>query len=158
MKKSHKLWEILVDETVLKPYTSKFFMADQIKSAILFKTSSDNEDGTYPRVCDYTRFANKLYSDGASFWINSLTKKKNKLNIEFCGCKIIRSADYYTDAILEFPKIIPVFLGYNEEEPIFKQVKKIRGEFKHDWFWTLNPRQEKKTNGFEIWFNIKEFL
>jgi hypothetical protein len=156
MEKSHSLWEVLEDEKVLKPFSGRH--SQHIKNAILFEISSDDEDGTYPRVCDYTRFANKLDSDGTSFWVNRLTRKKNKLNIDFCGCIITRSADYYTDAVIEFPNPIPVIFGYIGEEPIIKEVKKIRGEFTHDWFWTNAGRQEKIANGFEIWFNIKEFL
>jgi len=156
METTHTLWDILDEGKVLEPHTGRY--ASHIKNSILFEISSDDEDGTYPRVCDYTRLANRLDRDGTSCWVNRLSKKKNKNNIEFWGCNIKRSADYQNEAVIEFPEPIQVLFGYIGEEPIIKEVKKIRGEFTHDWFWTRNGRQEKIANGFEIWFNIEEYL
>lgn len=42
--------------------------------------------------------------------------------------------------------------------PIIEKVKRIKGEFCHDWFWTRNGRQSKIANGYEIWFNVQEYL
>ena len=156
METTHSIWDIIEEDKVLDPYTRKH--SYHIKNSILFEISDDNEDGTYPRVCDYTRLANKIDSDGTSVWVNRLTSKKNKKNIEFWGCQIQRTAEYEDEATIEFKTPIKVIFGYIGDEPIIKEVKKIRGEFTHDWFWTKNGRQDKIANGFEIWFNIKEFL
>jgi hypothetical protein len=156
METTHTLWEIIEEEKVLSPYTGS--NSSHITNGILFEISEDNEDGTYPRVSDYTRLANQINNDGTYAWVNRLTRKRNKKTIEFYGCKIERSADYQDEATIEFETPIKVIFGYIGEEPIIKEVKKIKGEFTHDWFWMKNGRQNKIANGFEIWFNIKEFL
>ena len=156
METTHTIWEIIDEDKVLDPYTGKH--SYHIKNSILFEISDDTEDGTYPRVCDYTRLANRLDAAGTSVWVNRLTSKKNKKIIDYWGCKIERSADYETEATIEFKTPIKVIFGYIGGDPIIKEVKKIKGEFTHDWFWTRNGRQDKIANGFEIWFNIKEFL
>jgi hypothetical protein len=156
METSSSIWEIIEENKVLEPRTLKH--SHHIKNAILFEISDDNEDGTYPRVCDYTRLANKIDADGTSAWLNRLTRKRNKKSIDYWGCKIIRSVDYEDNAILEFETPVKVIFGYVGDEPIIKEVKKVKGEFTHDWFWSKNGRQDKIANGFEIWFNIQEYL
>jgi hypothetical protein len=156
MDSTHTLWDVIEEGKVLSPYTGA--NSSHIRKAILFEISEDTEDGTYPRVSDYTRLANQIENDGTSAWVNRLTRKRNKKTIEFYGCKIERSADYQDEAIIEFATPIPVVFGYVGDEPIIKEVSKIKGEFTHDWFWMKNGRQDKIANGFEIWFNIKEFL
>jgi hypothetical protein len=156
METTRSLWEVIEDEKVLDPYTGNH--SSHIKNAILFEMSDDCEDGTYPRVCDYTRLANKIDADGTSAWVNRLSRKKNKKTIEYYGCKIQREADYEDNAIIEFAKPIKVIFGYIGEDPIIKEVNKVKGEFTHDWFWMKNGRQDKIANGFEVWFNITEYL
>ena len=156
MKTSKSLWEIIEDGAVLKPYTGA--ASDYIKNAILFEISDDCEDGTYPRASDYVRLANKIDADGSAAWLNRLTRKKNKLKIDYIGCTIIRDHDWQDAAILEFETPIEVVFGYIGEEPIVRTVKKIKGEFTHDWFWMTGGRQDKIANGFKIYFNIEEYL
>ena len=156
METTHRIWDILEDEMVLDPYSGR--NSSHINNAILFEISDDNEDGTYPRVSDYTRLANRLDDEGTYAWVNRLTRKRNKKNIDYWGCKIERSADYETEATIEFKTPIKVIFGYIGEDPIVKEVKRIKGEFTHDWFWLKNGRQDKIANGFEIWFNINEFI
>ena len=122
------------------------------------EVSEDNEDGTYPRVSDYIRFVNSLERDGTSYFLNSLTRKRNKLNIDCFGVNIRRTMDYKTEAIITFPEPIDVVFGYIGEEAIIKQVSEIKGEFVHDWFWRKNGRQNKVANGFEIWFSITKYI
>ena len=156
MKTSSSLWEIIEDGAVLKPYSGS--TSSYIKNAILFEVSDDREDGTYPRASDYVRLANKIDADGSAAWLNRLTRKRNKKVIEYYNFKIHRTADWQDEAILEFETPIEVVFGYIGEEPIVKTVKKIKGEFMHDWFWTSRGRQDKIANGFEIYFNIEEYL
>ena len=156
METTHTIWDIIEEDKILIPYTPKH--SYHIKNSILFDVSDDGEDGTYPRVCDYTRLANKLDNDGTSVWINRLTRKRNKKSIEYWGCQIERFTEWQDEATIEFKTPIKVIFGYVGEEPIVKEVKKIRGEFTHDWFWMKHGRQDKIANGFEIWFNIKEYL
>lgn len=156
MKTTHSIWEVIDEGTVLRPHSGNH--SHHIKHAILFEISDDCEDGTYPRVSDYTRLANKIDADGPAAWINRLTRKKNKLKIDFEGCTIIRDAAWKDEAILEFKEPIEVLFAYIGETPLVRDVKKIKGEFVHDWFWLKSGRQDKIANGFEIWFNIHEYL
>ena len=157
MESTHTLWDVIEEGKVLSPYTGSH-SSPHIRKAILFEISEDTEDGTYPRVSDYVRLTNKIEANGTSVWVNRLTRKRNKKSIEFFGCKIERSADYEDEATIEFATPIQVIFGYVGDEPIIKEIKKIKGEFTHDWFWMKSGRQDKVANGFEIWFNIKEFL
>ena len=70
----------------------------------------------------------------------------------------IREKDWDDRAILEFEKPIQVAMGKIGDELVIREVKRIRGEFNHDYFWVNNGRQDKMANGFEIWFNIHEYL
>jgi len=74
------------------------------------------------------------------------------------GCTIVREKEYEDEAIVEFTEPIDVVLDYIGGEPVVKKVKKIKGEFTHDWFWIRGGRQDEIANGFEIWFNIEEYL
>ena len=155
LETSHALWNVVEDGAPLEPYTGR--NSSHIEKAILFESSSDDEDGTYPRVSDYTRLANAIDSDGTSAYLNRCGRRK-KLNFDFMGVNVTRTAEYEDKAVIEFKEPIDVVFGRVGEEPIIKKVKKIRGEFTHDWYWTRNGRQTKIANGFKIWFNIKEYL
>jgi len=45
--------------------------------------------------------------------------------------------------------------GYVGERAVIEKVKKIEGEFTHDWFFKKSGRQDKIANGFEIWFEVQ---
>ena len=156
MKTSNSIWEIIEDGAALTPYSGS--RSSNIKNAILFEISDDCEDGTYPRVSDYTRLANKIDSDGPAAWLNRLTRKRNKKVIDYYNFKIHRTSDFEDGAILEFETPIEVVFAHIGDTPIIKEVKKIRGEFTHEWFWLSRGRQDKIANGFEIYFNIEEYL
>jgi hypothetical protein len=155
LETSHTLWSVIDDEAILEPYSGRY--SSHIKNAILFEISEDDEDGTYPRVCDYIRLTNAIESEGTSAYLNRCAKRK-KLSFEFMGVTITRTAEYEDNAVIEFKTPIDVVFGRVGEEPIIRKVKKMTGEFTHDWFWRNNGRQDKVANGFEIWFNIKECL
>lgn len=155
METTFTLWGI-EDKIALEPISLKH--STHVKNSILFERSDDCEDGTYPRVSDYTRLVNKIESEGPAAWVNRLTRKKNKLKIEYLGCTIVREKDWQDEAVLEFKEPIEVVFAHIGEEPVVKHVKKVKGEFTHDWFWLNGGRQDKVANGFEIYFNIKEYL
>jgi hypothetical protein len=155
MTTTHSIWEILDEGVTFEPVDLK---SSFIKNAMLFEISEDTDDGTFPRVSDYTRFANSLDSDGTSYFINRLNRKKNKLELDFCGVKITRGSQWDCKAILEFPEPIDVIMGYVGEKAIVEKVKRIQGEFTHDWFFKKSGRQDKIANGFEIWFEVEKYL
>ena len=153
MTTTHTIWGILDGDGPLKGI--RFGGSD---NAINFEVSQETDDGTYPRLCDYMRDINALERDGASHFLNRLTRKKNKLEIEYDGVKIIRTAKWEDKAILEFKEPIEVVIGQIGEMLIVEKVKRIKGEFDHDYFWTKSGRQDKVANGYEIWFKIEEYL
>ena len=155
MTTTHSIWEILDGGVTFEPVDLK---SSFIKNAMLFEISEDTDDGTFPRVSDYMRFANSLDSDGTSYFINRLTRKKNKLELDFCGVKITRGSQWDCKAILEFPEPIEVIIGHVGEKAIVEKVKRIQGEFTHDWFFKKSGRQDKIANGFEIWFEVEKYL
>ena len=155
METTHSIWEILDEGVTFEPVDLK---SSFIKNAMLFEISEDTDDGTFPRVSDYTRFANSLDSDGTSYFINRLTRKKNKLELDYLGAKISRKSHWETKAIVEFPEPIEVIMGYVGEKAIIEKVKRIQGEFTHDWFFKKSGRQDKIANGFEIWFEVEKYL
>jgi hypothetical protein len=155
METTHRIWEIL-DEGVT--FEGADLRHSFIKNAMLFDISEDTDDGTFPRVSDYTRFANSLDGDGTSYFLNRLSRKKNKLELDFCGVKITRGSQWDCKAILEFPEPIDVIMGYVGEKAIVEKVKRIEGEFTHDWFFKKSGRQDKIANGFEIWFEVEKYL
>jgi hypothetical protein len=155
METTHSIWEIL-DEGVT--FEGADLRHSFIKNAMLFDISEDTDDGTFPRVSDYTRFANSLDGDGTSYFLNRLSRKKNKLELDFCGVKITRESQWDTKAILEFKEPIEVVMGHVGEKAIIEKVKRIQGEFTHDWFFKKSGRQYKIANGFEIWFEVEKYL
>jgi len=156
METTHCIWNVLDEGMVLHPVTLKY--SNHINNALLFDVNQDTDDGSFPRVSDWTRFANKIDNDGIYRFLNGLTRKKNKLSIRYDGCTIIRDKDWQDEAVIEFDAPIKVVFGHVGEDLIIREVKKIRGEFTHDWFWTKYGRQEKIANGVEIYFNIREYL
>jgi hypothetical protein len=151
---THCVWTILDDEeAILEPIKTGI-----VDRGILFEISEDGDDGTYPRVSDYKRFVNSLDREGTSFFLNRLTNKKNKLELDFCGIKIKRKSQYEDDVEIEFPNPIRVKLASIGPREIIENVSKIRGRFTHDYFWTKNGRQKEVANGFEIWFEVKEYV
>jgi hypothetical protein len=153
MKTTHSIWSLLDGDGPLKGIKMDFG-----NNCMLFEISQDTDDGTYPTVASYTRDANALDEEGASHWINRLTRKKDKTQIEFYdGVKIIRENRWSHEAVLEFKEPVEVVLGYLDETPFVIDVKKIKGEFIHDWFWTRNGRQDRIANGYEIWFKIESY-
>ena len=156
METTHSIWDILEEGTALLPIT--LTSSSHINNALIFDVHQDTDDGSFPRVSDWTRFANKIDNDGIYRFLNGLTRKKNKLSIRYDQCTIIRDKDWEDEAVIEFDSPIKVVFGHIGDEPIIKEVKKIKGEFTHDWFWTSRGAQDKIANGIEIYFNIHEYL
>jgi hypothetical protein len=80
------------------------------------------------------------------------------LELDFCGVKITRGSQWDCKAILEFPEPIDVIMGHVGEKAIIEKVKRIQGDFTHDWFFRKSGRQDKIANGFEIWFEVEKYL
>lgn len=153
MKTVNSIWDVLDGEGTFKGIKMDFG-----NNCMLFDVNQDTDDGTYPTVASYTRDANALDNEGASHFLNRLTRKKNKLEIDYGGVKIIRESKWDNEAILEFKEPFETLFAYIGETPVVRDVKKIKGEFVVDWFWTKNGRQDRIANGYEIWFVIESYL
>ena len=153
METTHTIWGVLDGEGPLKGIKMGFG-----NNCILFEVNQDTDDGTYPTVASYTRDANGLDNEGVSHFLNRLTRKKDKTQVEYDGVKIIRDSKWDSRAILEFKEPIDVVIGQVGDRHILEKVTKIEGEFTHDWFWSKHGRQDKIANGYEIWFVINSYL
>lgn len=154
METAHSIWEVTDMEL---PFKGIKFMESQ--NAMLFDVHEDTDDGTYEKVADWKRLIKKLDSDGTSFFLNQLARgKRKKTLIEAYDVTIFRKNDWDTDAIIEFKEPIIVHIGKVGDTDITAAVKRIRGEFDHDYFFKKNGRQSEFANGFEIWFKVNEYL
>ena len=154
METTHSIWEVTDMEL---PFKGIKFMESQ--NAMLFDIHEDTDDGTYEKVADWKRMVKKLDSDGTSFFLNQLARgKRKKTLIEAYDVTIFRKNDCDTDAIIEFKEPIIVHIGKVGDTDITAAVKRVRGEFDHDYFFKKNGRQQEFANGFEIWFKVNEYL
>ena len=157
METTHSIWGV-EDNEVLKPMNLN---NTNIINSILFESSSDDEDGTYPLVMHYTNLINKIDSEGTNAWLNRLVSTSRRidfLNIDYGICEIIRESKYANDAIIKFKNPIKIQIELIGETPVIIEVSEISGQFIHEYYWTRKGRQNKVANGFEIWFNIKKYL
>ena len=150
---THTIWGIIDGEGAVKGRKT-----DSGPNCILFEVSQDTDDGTYPTVASYTRDANALDNEGASHFLNRLTRKKDKTKIDYDGVTILRDNKWSNEATLEFKEPVDFVMGQIGDKLIVEKVKKISGEFTHDWFWSKNGRQDRIANGYEIWFIIRGYL
>ena len=153
MQTTHTIWGALDGDGPMKGIKRDFG-----RECILFEVSQDTDDGTYPRLCDYMRDVNALDREGASHFLNRLTRKKNKTKIDCDGVTIIRDAKWEDIAILKFKEPLEIVMGKIGDRALIEKVKAIRGRFHHEFFWTRNGRQDKVANGYEIWFEIDSYL
>lgn len=154
METTHSIWEVT---DMQMPFKGIKFMESQ--NAMLFDIHEDTDDGTYEKVADWKRMVKKLDSDGTSFFLNQLARgKRKKTLIEAYDVTIFRKNDWDTDAIIEFKEPIIVHIGKVGDTDITAAVKRVRGEFDHDYFFKKNGRQQEFANGFEIWFKVNEYL
>lgn len=147
MKTSHSIWEIEEGAAICA-----------LDRGILFEISEDTDDGWYPTVASWVKAVTRLDENGADSWINSLTRKKNKGKIDYCGVTIVRSAEWCTAAIIEFNEPVTVVMGKVGDTLVTAQVSRIQGEFEHDFYFRRKGRQNKVANGFEIWFKPTSYL
>jgi hypothetical protein len=152
MKKTVNLWGAIDGEVLCGRDMDGFSNAVQVD------INQDTDDGTFPTLASYTRAVNQIEDNGISAWINRMTRKKSKLEIDLGEFKIIREDAADTGAVIEFKEPIEVWHAKVGETQVTSKVKKIKGEFFHDYFWTRAGRQDKIANGFEVWFSIEEYL
>lgn len=144
MEFSTQLFEIVEDGMIFKG------------NEMILEISSDDEDGTYPLVSHYVRLLNRIDKYGASAWLN--WGKRKPLTVDLGYCKVIRESKFSNIGKLVFDEPIKVNFGNIGNDYIIKEVTEIEGEFSYDYFWKNKGRQNKIPNGFEIIFQVSNYL
>lgn len=154
METTFQLFRIVEDEEVFVPLTNIHQNLTQGKF-MQYEQFSDDEDGTFPRVEDYTRIANRIEDAGACEFLHWHSGRKMKSHNGYCT--LIRQSRWDNEGTLIFDKPIKVSFGEINGEHIIREVSEIEGEFYHDWYFLKNGRQDKIANGCEIYFDCKTF-
>jgi hypothetical protein len=155
ISKSSTIWEIN-DGEAFDPIKS-IHNGATTGMLMLWDVHEDSDDGTFPRVSDWTRLCNRISNSGVSEYLTWISNKKGNLVAKTYYGTIERTAKYSNEAVITLSKPIQVIFGEVNGEPIIKEVDKIHGEFHCDWYWRQNGRQDKYANGLEIFFNCKKF-
>jgi hypothetical protein len=152
MESTASIWDIVECEELFEPWNS----VNQISGKFLrFDVFEDTEDGTFPRVQDYTRLVKAMDSEGIEAYLRWIGKSKMKFNAGYC--RVVRDNRWGGDAYLLFDKPIKMIVAEVNETPIIAEVNKIYGEFTYEWYWLRKGRQEVYANGCNIYFDCKKF-
>jgi hypothetical protein len=152
MNTVHTIWEVVEDGIA---FEGASFCN---KPSMLIEINEDTDDGIFPTVRGWKTYLTKLDDNGTAFFLNRLTRKKDKRLIEAYGVTIHRENEWTTEATIEFKEPITVVMGRVGETVVAAQVSKVRGDFDHDYFFKKSGRQQDIANGFEIWFKVSEYL
>jgi hypothetical protein len=119
---------------------------------VFFEDYSDDMDGIFPRVNEWTRFANKIQNDGIGWWIEKHWKFYEVIDR-------IEKMDGYGDQYKIFFQIpLPIIFGQIWEKQIIENANGIEITISYEWYWTKNARQNKIANWISIFFeDIKAF-
>lgn len=124
-----------------------------------FEVLQDGDDGIFPRVSDWTCFCNKLDKEGASAFLTWISSKASKRLVAETGyCKVERTGKHDDFARVTFAKPIRMIMGKINDKPIVQTVTGAYGNFKYQYDWLKNGRQDKAANMVTIWFNLQELV
>ena len=118
-------------------------------------TTEDSDDGTWLRVSDYTRFANKVDSHDTEAIQNFLIGARRK---KLDWGAFILEKDSFDGLIITFKEPIQVCFGEVGGNPVIQKVSKLKGEITYDFFRTRNGRQDTIANGIEFLLENIEFI
>jgi len=115
-----------------------------------FESFDDWMDWVFPRVNEWTKFANKIDKEWIEWWV--------KRNVKYYWfSKVEETSDCNTfELTLKDP--IKVCMWNVWERLIVEEAKKIRVEFTYEWYFTKNWRQDKIANWIEILCRFKDIL
>lgn len=158
METSHQLFKIVEDGDVFNPIGSVNQGLEKGKF-MSFEYLDDNMDGIFPRVSDWTRFANRIDNDGISEFLIWISKNPSRLIADFGYCTVQRESKWDSEATLTFKEPIKVSFGKVNGEHIIREVDTIKGEFTYEWGWyRTTGRQNKIANVVEVFFRCDEFF
>lgn len=108
-------------------------------------------DGVFPRVNEWTRFANKIEKDGINWWFERNAKYFN-------GIKKVEKIWYGDKYKITFVNPLPIIFGMVWTEQVIKNANGVNVTVSYDWYWNKNWRQDKIANGIQIQFeNVTAF-
>jgi len=146
-KFTSNLYAVAADEEILSLGENKSLFID---------TTEDTDDGTWLRVSDYVRFANKVNEGDTRAIQNYLIgAKRNKLD---WGVFVLEK-DSDDGLIVTFHEPIRVLFGEVGGTPVIQEVNKLKGKISYDFFWRRSGgRQDKIANGIEFLLEEVEFI
>ena len=124
--------------------------------SLFIDTTEDSDDGTWLRVSDYVRFANRVNEGDTKAIQNYLVgAKRNKCD---WGAFVLEK-DSDDGLIVTFDEPIKVHFGDIGGSPVIQEVSRLKGKISYDFFWRRNGgRQDKIANGIELLLEEVEFL
>lgn len=149
---TYQLFKVIDEQEVLKPLSK---VNGEKGKFIQFENYDEGYDGIFPRISDWTRFANRIDEVGVSAYLTWAGNSKLKFDSGYCT--VVRNSSYCSEATLIFKNPIQVVLDYLNDQPIIIDVNRITGEFTYEWYWLKQGRQEKIANGIEIYFNCRKY-
>lgn len=118
---------------------------------VFFEELSDDMNGAFPRVNEWTRFANKIEKDGINWWFERNAKYFN-------GIKKVEKIWYGDKYKITFVNPLPIIFGMVGTEQVIKNANGLNVTVSYDWYWNKNWRQDKIANGIQIHFeNVTAF-
>lgn len=115
-----------------------------ISNTVNIEDFSDDMDGVFSRVCDWTRFANKINKDGISVWFEK--------NAKYYGINKIKELSYDTYEI-EFSEPIEILLATIWDRQVIEKVSTIRASISYEWYFMQQGRQDEIANWIEIFMS-----
>jgi len=118
---------------------------------IILNTYEDREDGTFPSINDWIKFANKIDKEN---WLERYLKKYHK----YYWISKIENTNEMNTFNITFEKPLEVCVSNVWERLIIEKIKKAKIQLSNECFWVKNWRQDKIANWINIFLNFKELL
>lgn len=153
---SNRLFEITEEGLVFKPRAG-YGKHGRLELDCL----SSDMDGVFPRQTEWTKFSNKVDSNGGVYLLSYYLggTKKLKGNIGYC---FMERQNWYDDVCtLTFKEPIKMVVGgyrntEGEWEHIIEEVDYLVGEVSYEWFWNRCSNGDRASS-IEIYLDIKDY-
>ncbi len=123
---------------------------DFTSNRINFEVLDDTMDGCFARVCDWTRFANRINNN----WIDEWFKKNWKYYEWITKVEQINNSTRFKI----YTKNVKWFFATIGDKQLIESINGFTADINFEWYWTKNGRQNKIANWIDIYFeNVKAF-
>ena len=135
METTNQFFELFNENTAL-----------DISGKVYLEELSMSHDGIFPRLSDWSRFANSIDKNGAGEYIEKHFKWYNIQSIN-------ETKNYGTYTII-FKEPITVLLATINGEPVTAQAQLFTAAISHDWYYSSHHQKQypqwEKATGIEI--------